>query len=72
MGNIKPALKSMVWFQIFDKFLSGSISYLASKLITWFRARMNPMADPDMPNCFTITGRKGRMGDPPASKDENL
>jgi hypothetical protein len=31
---------------------------------------MRPMAEPDIPNCLTITGRKGRMGEPPVKKQE--
>ena len=44
------------------------LSYLASKLMTWFNARMNPMADPDIPICLTITGKNGRMGEPPGNQ----
>ena len=36
----------------------------------WFVARMNPMAEPDMPNCLTMTGRNGRMGEPPKKRQK--
>jgi hypothetical protein len=39
--------------------------YLASKLIIWFSARMKPIAEPDIPICLTMTGKKGRIGEPP-------